>query len=553
MTASSLFGAAASSSVEPTFALAAALDDPPYIAVYAFESSGFKTLYSNPGISLPGRARSVKFSPSGDAIAVAHQGTPYITAYPWNKSTGFGTKYANPTTPPTGISNSVVFSPTNDAIAVAHNTTPYISVYPWNNSTGFGTRYSDPTTLPAGTGQDVTFNPSGNAIAIGHTGSPYLSVYPWNSSTGFGTKYANPTTLPNSDARSVTFSPSGSVIFAGHGSSSPPNFISAYPWNSSTGFGTKYANVTTQPGGTVYSLTMNPNEDALVCGLYDASPYIAAYAWSPSGFGTKYTTSVTLGYAIANYARVAFSQNGKYVAVGNLAETYLTAYSWNSSTSTGFGSAFSSPTIPCQFPVTSVDWSIYGESASSENLIAGCGTGTPYVRVWKWQGWIGGSVFSNPATLPTGAGNGVAFSPNVDAIAVAHSTTPFITVYPWNSSTGFGTKYANPATLPAGTGQDVAFNPSGDTIAVSHSTSPYISVYPWNSSTGFGTKYANPTSLPSGTVTWVQWAPDGKSLVADSGSTTVMTYSWSSSGFGVRHYWSAAFGFDEMSFATVNI
>ena len=42
-------------------------------------------------------------------------------------------------------------------------------------------------------------------------------------------------------------------------------------------------------------------------------------------------------------------------------------------------------------------------------------------------------------------------------IAIAHTTTPYISVYPWSS--GFGTKYANPATLPTGTGNGVAFSP----------------------------------------------------------------------------------------------
>jgi hypothetical protein len=46
--------------------------------------------------------------------------------------------------------------------------------------------------------------------------------------------------------------------------------------------------------------------------------------------------------------------------------------------------------------------------------------------------------------------SGVAFSPDGANIAVAHTTTPVISVYPWSS--GFGTKYANPATLPANVG-----------------------------------------------------------------------------------------------------
>ena len=81
-------------------------------------------------------------------------------------------------------------------------------------------------------------------------------------------------------------------------------------------------------------------------------------------------------------------------------------------------------------------------------------------------------------------------------IAVAHSTSPFITVYPWSSS-GFGSKFSNPATLPTGSGQRVAFSPSGNAVAVAHGNSPYITAYPWSSS-GFGTKFSNPATLPTG-------------------------------------------------------
>ena len=44
---------------------------------------------------------------------------------------------------------------------------------------------------------------------------------------------------------------------------------------------------------------------------------------------------------------------------------------------------------------------------------------------------------------------------NSAAIAVAHATSPFISVYQW--SAGFGAKYADPATLPTGTGRGVDF------------------------------------------------------------------------------------------------
>jgi hypothetical protein len=82
-------------------------------------------------------------------------------------------------------------------------------------------------------------------------------------------------------------------------------------------------------------------------------------------------------------------------------------------------------------------------------------------------------------------------------IAVAHANSPFITAYPWSSTTGFGTTFANPATLPTGTGNVVAFSPVGDAIAVGHATTPFITAYPWSGS-GFGTKFANPATLPTG-------------------------------------------------------
>lgn len=42
-------------------------------------------------------------------------------------------------------------------------------------------------------------------------------------------------------------------------------------------------------------------------------------------------------------------------------------------------------------------------------------------------------------------------------IAVAHVNSPYISVYPWSSSTGFGTKYSDPSTLPTGRVNGVAF------------------------------------------------------------------------------------------------
>jgi hypothetical protein len=84
-----------------------------------------------------------------------HNTTPFISAYPWSGS-GFGTKFTNPATLPASTGRGVAFSPSGNAIAVAHFTSPFISVYPWSGS-GFGTKFADPATLPTGNGRGVAF------------------------------------------------------------------------------------------------------------------------------------------------------------------------------------------------------------------------------------------------------------------------------------------------------------------------------------------------------------------------------------------------------------
>jgi WD40 repeat protein len=129
------------------------------------------------------------------------------------------------------------------------------------------------------------------------------------------------------------------------------------------------------------------------------------------------------------------------------------------------------------------------------------------------------------------------FSPNDLYVATAHFQTPFITVYPWNASTGFGSKYANPATLPSGTGQSVDFHPTGASIALGHSSGLGISVYQWSAS-GFGTRYTDPASFGASYALGVRFTPDGSRLALASenfGTRVPIVFPWSNTtGFGTR-------------------
>ena len=91
-------------------------------------------------------------------------------------------------------------SDTEVFVAVAHNNSPRVSAYPF--SAGFGTKYANPATLPASNGNGVAF--TAGSIAVAHNNTPFVSAYPF--SAGFGTKYANPATLPDSDGNGVAFS-----------------------------------------------------------------------------------------------------------------------------------------------------------------------------------------------------------------------------------------------------------------------------------------------------------------------------------------------------------
>jgi hypothetical protein len=72
-------------------------------------------------------------------------------------------------------------------------------------------------------------------------------------------------------------------------------FVYVYPWTRSStgGFGTRYANPSTLPTGSVEHTDWNPTRTTLACSHF-TSPYFSFYQWSTSGFGTKYANPSTL-------------------------------------------------------------------------------------------------------------------------------------------------------------------------------------------------------------------------------------------------------------------
>ena len=210
-------------------AIAAASTASPFIHAYSWSAStGFGTKYANPSVLPSGLACGVHFSPAEDAIAVATSTTPYIHAYAWSSSTGFGTKYANPAIIPVasftaGVSSDTVkYHPSGSAIAMSSQISPYVAAYPWSASSGFGAKFSDPSTPLNGASYEVGFSPSGNALALACSGA--IQVYRFSLSAGFIDRLPPPS-IAAPDSYGVCFSPSGTAIAVAH-TQSP--FLSAY-------------------------------------------------------------------------------------------------------------------------------------------------------------------------------------------------------------------------------------------------------------------------------------------------------------------------------------
>ena len=318
-----------------------------------------------------------------------------------------------------------------------------------------------------------------DALAVGHANAPYVSVYEWTGN-GLGSKFANPASAMTSAGTTVSFNPDGSALAVGG------TGFSVYRWGY-TGFGTKH----TVPFNATSSKDAVFSRDGLTL-VCDAR----AYGWSPSGFGTDYGL-VVFGFAgdVIN-ANVMNATSTVYA----YSETSrgVTTYGFRAWTSgAGWGSNYSLPSGGNTFP--QAPRRIGFSQDNSAVAMAGIASLAPFAYPWSDSTGFG-TKYANPATSLTGVATFCTFSPDNDAVAFSHATSPFLTVYAWSGS-GFGTKYSNPATLPPSTGSatSVAFNGDGTAVAVTGDASPYVAVYPWSSS-GFGTKYADPATLPTGSA-----------------------------------------------------
>ena len=149
-----------------------------------------------------------------------------------------------------------------------------------------------------------------------------------------------------------------------------------------------------------------------------------------------------------------------------------------------------------------------GVSFSPDGIyLAVAHTTSPYITIYKRDGDTFAKL-ANPSELPASHGYGVSFSPDGTYLAVAHGTSPYITIYKRNGDTF--TKLPNPSVLPASVANGVSFFPDGTYLAVAHSSFPYITIYKRDGDTF--TKLPNPSGLPASSGYGVSFSPDGNYL-----------------------------------------
>ena len=325
-----------------------------------------------------------------------------------------------------------------------------LTVYQWDQAFGV-----DTSEAPGGTVNDVAFSNDGRFLAVAHSSSPYVSVYHWDG-INIGAKIADPVDLPPGAANCVYFTSGQSRIYLCVGHDASP-YVTMYTWED---FFAYKITSPTLPGGVQDIVLLNGiTGDADIFFAHKTTPYITGYnvEYYNDIIVTKMTDPATLPTGDAYGVALSSSDyDGIYLAVAHSTSPYLTVYD-----------------------------------------ISGGSSPRTYV-----------SKLADPATLPAGDGKGIAFSVDGKYLAVAHLSSPYVTVYsfvgdftahPWTAT--IGAKIADPATLPTGDGYAVEFSPDGRSIAVAHTTSPYVSAYPWTGA--FGTILADPATLP---------ASDGKRL-----------------------------------------
>lgn len=248
--------------------------------------------------------------------------------------------------------------------------------------------------------------------------------------------------------------------------------VHIFPFTSLTGFGTKY--ISPSITDTCGILSFNPTASALVFGS-NAAPFINAYPVT-TAWGTKYGNPASLP---SQKTAPTFAPNGNSIVF--MDGTNVCAYPW----SAGFGTKISAASGISAGATTD----IATISPDSNTVVMGISV-TPYVKAIPFTGSAFGTVYSNPATLPTTTLSGKKLRFNPAGTVVLVPSNSGLLAYAW-SGAGWGTKYSSDTVSAYINAAGVSFNATGTRIAMTHVNDSTNSLGVWDWNNGFGTLRRN--------------------------------------------------------------
>ena len=307
-----------------------------------------------------------------------------------------------------GASKTVGLEP-SPYLAFASTAANYTTVY----SVAAGTVAASPSPSLGSSAFAIAFSPSGSFLASGGASTPQLRNYRTSDWTGVSPA---PAPTPSGNVYALAFHPDGSKLAVGLYTSPYLEFYNVSTW-------TKLSAVTS-PAHQPWSLSYNPSGSLLAAALV-GSPCLQLYNGNTMAIVSPFPGSlpVTTAYCYA----VAFSPNGRYLALGVDEDPRLIVYETSGWTRVSITAALPTTTV------TALAW-----HPDSSKLAVGTYGGT--VSIYNASDW-GTTIV--PTTQPNGEINSLSFNSRGSILAAGYATSApyYITydTYDWSTRPALAT------------------------------------------------------------------------------------------------------------------
>ena len=355
------------------------------------------------------------------------------------------------------------------AVVVGGNSSPFVTGYPFTEGSGYGTKYSNPASATVASISLVFLTDkvgSGEVpqwVLTGRTSTPYIDAYDWTDASGFGTKL---TAISGKSSNTTYMATRDDVADASQTqvvmfSTSAAGRLDAWDFNRSGSWGSKITSPSPAPANQVQGGGVSTGLDYVAYNV-SASPYSEAFPFTGT-WGTKVTAISGRPGATNGGNGSSFTNGDGDVIYGHSSDgsTLSDAHSWSS----GWGSKRTSASQPTNIIPNTAYHQHVGKSQGETATFQGHDNNGTVKGLQAWQytagtGW--GSNYTVAPSLPAGGGRTPSMSKLQTTVLMGSSPSPYIFAWPFDQTSGFGTKVSNPASLPPGSSNACAISSPQD-------------------------------------------------------------------------------------------